>query len=257
VTIAVPSFGTRPLLELCLASIRALTDLDPARIEVIVVDTGSTDGSRELVARVPFARLETLDGLVPGAAAHGAALDRALALARGSWLATLDADAYPRRPGWLESLLAAARLPGGPAAAVGAEKDVSGHSWLRRLGARLRGALARAPRATGLGYIRPNRALYRTEVLRRHALDFAPRPRAVGEGLARRLEAIGEPIVRLAPADLDALVGHVRHASLALNPKLFPDMRPRVARAVRRRIDELLSSPEAVERIEQLRAGLG
>jgi hypothetical protein len=60
-----------------------------------------------------------------------------------------------------------------------------------------------------------------------------------------RLLALGHRPALLAHAEAEALVGHVRHAVMALNAERFPALRARVRRATLRRIDRLLASREA------------
>jgi hypothetical protein len=240
-TVAVASFQTLALLKVVLGAVR---ESAPAA-EVIVVDTGSRDGTREWAARRAWLRLEALDGVAPGAAAHGAALDRALALAARPLFVALDSDAPPARADWLERL--AAPLGEG-AAACGTTKDPREVSTLRRLAARLAG---RAP-GPEWSYLRPNRAVYDAATLRALGLAFAGAPRtpstrgaAVGERLARGLVEAGRRVHLLAPAAMDALVLHLRHATMALSPALFPGTRPRDMRAARRRIEAFLGTERA------------
>jgi N-acetylglucosaminyl-diphospho-decaprenol L-rhamnosyltransferase len=97
VTIVIASHNTNAYLERCLA---ALGD----RREVIVVDTGSTDGSQKLVSeRFPKVKLLELDDN-PG---YGRALNAGMALAGGRLLVLMNGDAWPL-PGALERLVEAA-----------------------------------------------------------------------------------------------------------------------------------------------------
>jgi len=85
-----PAFNNADTVGRALASIAAQT-LPPA--EVIVVDDGSTDGTAEAVRAMAAAmngvRLRLFRQTNQGA---GAARNRAVAAARGTWLAFLDAD---------------------------------------------------------------------------------------------------------------------------------------------------------------------
>jgi GT2 family glycosyltransferase len=85
VSVVVVSYNTREHLERCLASIAG-------RHEVIVVDNGSTDGSRELVrARFPAVRL-----LEPGEnRGFGAANNAGMEVASGRYFLLQNADAWP------------------------------------------------------------------------------------------------------------------------------------------------------------------
>jgi N-acetylglucosaminyl-diphospho-decaprenol L-rhamnosyltransferase len=85
VSLIVVSHNTRGHLERC------LSELGSAQ-EVIVVDTGSTDGSQDLVAdRFPYARLLLLADN-PG---YGGALNAGIDLASGRHLVLMNADTWP------------------------------------------------------------------------------------------------------------------------------------------------------------------
>lgn len=77
--LVVITLNERDRLEACLSSV-------PAADEVVVVDSGSTDGTPELAERLG-ARVVRTDW--PG---HVAQKNRALELARSSWVLSLDAD---------------------------------------------------------------------------------------------------------------------------------------------------------------------
>jgi hypothetical protein len=235
-TVAIASFNTLPLLKAVCGAVRETApDAD-----LLVIDTGSTDGSREWSRKRRYLRLEALDGAGIGAAAHGAALDRALALCDRSVLATLDSDAVPRDEAWLETWRA--ELDRAPAAAAsGTTKDRSDLSATRRFLARLMGAEP----GPEWSYLRPNRAIYRVDVARRLGMGFGGRDGRVGEALGRALAATSGGVRLIAPERMEGLVLHLRHATLALNPKLFPSARARDVRAAKDRVDRFLASPLA------------
>src|SRR5262245_32906226 len=83
-------------LDRCLASLDGLVD------EIVVVDTGSTDRSKEIAA-AHRARLEDF----PWRGDFAAARNHALGLARGEWILYIDADEHvrPTSPGRLRSQL--------------------------------------------------------------------------------------------------------------------------------------------------------
>jgi N-acetylglucosaminyl-diphospho-decaprenol L-rhamnosyltransferase len=94
VSVIVASHNTRAYLERCL---RLLGESH----EVIVVDTLSSDGSRELVRdRFAHVRLVELDAN-PG---YGGALNRGIAIASGRYLLLMNGDAWPQE-GAVERLL--------------------------------------------------------------------------------------------------------------------------------------------------------
>jgi glycosyltransferase involved in cell wall biosynthesis len=104
ISVIVPAYNAEPTLEPCLRSAMAQTLAD---IEIVVVDDGSTDGTRSLIQR-----LAAQDGRIKPIAlernggvcrARNCALDAAV----GAWIALLDADDTMRTER-LERLLAAA-----------------------------------------------------------------------------------------------------------------------------------------------------
>jgi len=99
VVVAVVSWNTRELLDRCLASIR--TDYEQGRAEVWVVDNGSTDGSRELVAaeHTWVKLLEPAENL-----GFGRAVNLVAEQTSSDWIAPANAD-IALRPGALVELL--------------------------------------------------------------------------------------------------------------------------------------------------------
>jgi glycosyltransferase involved in cell wall biosynthesis len=242
--VVVPNWNTGPLLRLCLASVLRFQDLP---LELIVVDNGSHDASlatAEAAAVAGLIRLlrRTQAPDEAGAAAHGAALDLGLAEARAPYLFTLDSDAWAREPGWLGRFVVA--LEGSDASHAGATKFPPG-AW-QRLGAWLAGRES-GPEAR---YVRPCHALYRTDLLRRHGLSFAPardgdRPLTTGQAIHERLAALGYRPAILSHAEVARVVGHVRHATVVMNPDAFPGLRQRARRRGERALARLLEGPEA------------
>lgn len=92
VSVIVPAYNAQLVLARCLDSILAQTE---SRLEVIVVDDGSTDATAEVLARYA-----AQDGRVRAVYAENAgvsaARNRAIALARGEYIAFADSD------DWLE-----------------------------------------------------------------------------------------------------------------------------------------------------------
>jgi dolichol-phosphate mannosyltransferase len=83
--------------------------------EILVVDSRSTDGTRDLVqaaaARDPRVRLLTDDPLPPGWVGKVWALETGLRQASGTWVLGIDADTEPK-PGMLPALVDAAEALG-------------------------------------------------------------------------------------------------------------------------------------------------
>jgi rhamnosyltransferase len=75
---------------------------DGEQVEVVIVDSGSTDGSVEL-ARGHGARVEEIP---PHEFSHGASRNLGASLSRGELLVFVSQDAYPVEPDWLARLRA-------------------------------------------------------------------------------------------------------------------------------------------------------
>ncbi len=88
-SVLIPCWNAATTIERALDSVLAERDV---ALECVVIDDGSTDGTAEVVqavadrdARVVVVRLESNEGV-------SSARNRGLAIARGEWLAFLDAD---------------------------------------------------------------------------------------------------------------------------------------------------------------------
>jgi len=94
-SVIVPAFNESRVIGRCLDALRLQSH---AATELLVADDGSTDGTADLVAaRFPEARVLRLSHRGSAVARHAA-----LAEARGTRVAFLDADCIPD-PGWLEA----------------------------------------------------------------------------------------------------------------------------------------------------------
>lgn len=109
VSVVVATLNEARRLAPCLAGLRAQ---GPQLLEVLVVDSRSTDGTREMVeaasALDPRIRLLTDAPLPAGWVGKVWALETGLRHARGEWVLGLDADIEPN-PGLIGAVVAAAR----------------------------------------------------------------------------------------------------------------------------------------------------
>jgi len=99
VTVAIPTRNAGALFEEVMA---AVASQDHPSFEILVVDTSSKDGTRD-IARRHGARIYTITQEEFG---HGGTRTMAARLARGSIVAFLSQDATPAGKGWLSSLTA-------------------------------------------------------------------------------------------------------------------------------------------------------
>jgi O-antigen biosynthesis protein len=104
VSVAIPvKNGARYLGEVLAAVQRQRID---ARVETLVIDSGSRDGSQE-IARNGGARLIEIE---PEAFGHGRTRNLAVESSEGEYIAFLTQDATPASDGWLSSLVGAFAL---------------------------------------------------------------------------------------------------------------------------------------------------
>jgi rhamnosyltransferase len=101
VTIAILSYNGEAYLEQILEAI-ARQDYSGS-VEVLVIDSGSTDATLDIVARHPEVRLHQIPNEQFG---HGKTRNLAAQLARGDYVAYLTHDAVPADEHWLTELLA-------------------------------------------------------------------------------------------------------------------------------------------------------
>ncbi len=104
-SIVIPVFNR---LEYTLLCLRALLEFTPPIYELIVVNNGSTDATRETLAAIPGLKLINS----PDNEGFARACNCGAEQAQSAWLVLLNNDTLPQ-PGWLTALIACAgRLPG-------------------------------------------------------------------------------------------------------------------------------------------------
>ena len=117
---------------------------DPAAVQplrVVVVDSGSTDGTQDIVRRTPA----TLIQIRPEEFTYGFALNLATAEAGGDFVATLSAHSLPADADWLRNVV---KPFGNPrvAGVYGRQRPRSNATPLELLGMRLTGLLSDRPK---------------------------------------------------------------------------------------------------------------
>ena len=118
VTIAIVNWNSMDLLHDVLDAIERYGGPSRGVREVLVIDNGSEDGSREFL-RTCRAQGRVRALLLRRNIYHGPAMDLAFLLARTEYVVALDVDAFPVADGWLDTLLGP--IERGEAMVAGAE----------------------------------------------------------------------------------------------------------------------------------------
>lgn len=124
-SVVIPLFNKRPHIERALESVFSQSY---SPVEIIVVDDGSTDGSREAVEALNDPRIQILRRTVPGPGGY-AARNLGIENATGDWIAFLDADDM-WKPDHLQKLNEAIANAGTPVVCAFSRWEVTqnGHS---------------------------------------------------------------------------------------------------------------------------------
>lgn len=100
-TVAILTYNGEDYLERILEQLR-VQDLD-GEFEILIIDSGSTDSTLDIVRRFPEVRLHEIPNEEFG---HGRTRNLAARLANGEFVAYLTHDAVPTSPRWLREIIA-------------------------------------------------------------------------------------------------------------------------------------------------------
>lgn len=159
VTVVIPTKNAGPRFREVLAAARGQQTRWP--FEVLVIDSGSTDGTLEFLrheAATPGPELRVLE-IPPEAFGHGRTRNQAIAASAAPFAALLTHDAQPADPGWLARLVAPLEADPRVAGVFGRHRAYPEHGPLvaRDLEAHF-DFLARMPSPMALEDLEPDRA---------------------------------------------------------------------------------------------------
>ncbi len=122
VSVIVPARNEEASLAACLESLVAQSGVS---LEIIVVDDGSTDRTREIAQSFPAVQVLESKPLRPGWSGKNNALVSGIKKAHGQWLLFTDADTV-HRPGSLARSIGEAEQHGAALLSYSPEQDVRG-----------------------------------------------------------------------------------------------------------------------------------
>ena len=176
--------------------------------EVVIVDDGSTDETATAAAKLLITRKDTSVISLSANRGMGGALRAGFAVAKGEWIAALDADlTFP--PAYIKDLYAAALIgkadlaSGSPYLRPG---DMEGVPWVRRLPGLMINALYRSLFGHALTAYTPVFRLYRTSFIK--SLSIASNGFEINAEIAARAMLAKRPVVEV-PAPLLTRTGGV------------------------------------------------
>lgn len=100
VSIIIPARNEAENIAVCLQAI--MNQETNLTVEIILIDSGSTDGTVEIVKQFPAVKLLTIK---PEEFGHGRTRNSGAANAKGDYIVFLNADAIPVDHNWLQSLI--------------------------------------------------------------------------------------------------------------------------------------------------------
>lgn len=103
ITVFIPTFNGERYIRECIESILQQTLPEKYALELIVIDSGSTDGTVDIVKGY---REKTTFLEIPNSAfSHGGTRQRAAQMAKGEFILFLSQDATPSHPRWLINMI--------------------------------------------------------------------------------------------------------------------------------------------------------
>lgn len=126
-TVIIPTFNGEKYLERILESLS--NQKVDGEYEILVIDSGSTDSTLEIVKRYPAVRLFEIPNSEFG---HGKTRNQGVSLANGEFVAFLSHDAVPANSSWLHEMLAPFSIDESVVAVIGKQAPRPGCFPLQR-----------------------------------------------------------------------------------------------------------------------------
>lgn len=253
ISVCIPHWQVRTYMTACLRSIRKHSgNYD---LQVIVVDNGSQDDSLDYLRSLGWIHLieRPEERHTNWPRNVFTAWDRGLEDARGEYYVTMHSDVFVKTDDWLDPMLREITRREGVGAS-GAWKLELQHPlylWQKRVfgfvHAQIKALFGRKSNARWKQghYPRDYCAMYRTELVRRHALTFCPfneHYRGGGHSIARQLMDCGYEMGMVPVREMAAKIFHVAHGTAAVVPEK-PLNHARAQKRVERKVRDLFDEP--------------
>ena len=178
VSVVIPAYNVERYIDQTLAALEGQTLND---IEIICVDDGSTDGTLSVIRCHALAD-PRVKGIHQENTGAGSARNAGLAVARGEWVAFLDADDV-YRPGYLEKMLSSGERYGADLVVCELDCLIDGSGMIKpfyRIPSEVAGDSLRtgdySERLFQLGIPQPSNKLFRLSYIREAGLQFQALP---------------------------------------------------------------------------------
>lgn len=204
ISVVIPARNAEKTLEKCLHSVLAQSY---ENYEVIVVDNGSTDGSREIIESLA-GKDKRIQYVFEPRRGRGVARNRGIERASGEIIAMTDADCVVP-PSWIEELVRPI-LYEGENAVLGFEDDLIGNYWTRNIQKANRSFLEKSRKGEYVADIDTKNFAIKASLMKEMMFDPAIKNLEDAE-LAVRLRGVVK--IRFLPS---VVVGH-RHKSSFLD----------------------------------------
>ncbi len=226
-SIVLVNYKTHDLTRTCLELLK--TALHGTDVPVFVVDNDSKDASADYLRSLDWINLieRKSNAPEPGSAAHGRALDLALAEVETEYLFLLHTDTFIHDPDVFSLMIRQCSAPE-DVVAVGCleqlDRGVVRSAWrltsrfakhYTRRGLRALGLNARAPRPFREVHLKSFCALWNARLIKQHGLHFHMSAGNPGYELQDRMSELGYRVQCIAPRQMFRYLDHIQSGTVA------------------------------------------